>query len=58
MALNGIKRYTPDVGKLVIDHKFNDLSVEELSQYERWFIIGQTDSVIILIINKIMYSKA
>ena len=56
MALNGIQRYTPDVGNQFIDHQFNDRSIEELSQYERWFIIGQTDSVIILIINKIIYS--
>ena len=38
MASNGIKRYTSDVGKQVIDHKFNDRSVEELLPYERWFI--------------------
>ena len=38
MALNGIKRYTPDVGIQVIKHKFNDRSVEELSQYKRGFI--------------------
>jgi len=38
MALTGIKHYTPDVGTKVIKHKFNDRSVEELSQYERWFI--------------------
>ena len=38
MALNGIQRYTPDVGNQFIDHQFNDRSIEELSQYERWFI--------------------
>ena len=38
MALNGIKRYTPDVGIQVIKHKFNDRSVEELSEYARGFI--------------------
>ena len=38
MALNGIKRYTPDVGKQIIDHQCNDSSVKELSHYERCFI--------------------
>jgi integrase/recombinase XerD len=38
MVLNGIKLYTPDVGKQFIKHKFNDRSAEELSQYHRWSI--------------------
>jgi site-specific recombinase XerD len=38
MTFKGIKYYTPDVGVQVIKHKFNDRSVEELSQYKRWFI--------------------
>jgi hypothetical protein len=37
MALNGIKRFIPDVGQQVIDHQFNDRTVKELSLYERWF---------------------